>query len=217
VSVPLSESYARQLAAEEASPVPFFIRFVRLAVWLLYTIVLVTVVILMIAFVLQLFDASTSAEFTRWIYRSADSAMGPFRGIFPATEIGEGSVLNTSLLFAAAMYVIVAIVLDLMLRALTAKVSARQRRVVELRDAARDAAAREYEYAQQVAIQQRYASGSDLTPSPGVPVASAPSAPTTGLGPATDPWSTAPGGRPPASPGTQSPGDPPPPPGGLRR
>jgi uncharacterized protein YggT (Ycf19 family) len=166
MAVPMSETYSRQLAAQEASPVPLFIRFVRVAVWLLYAVVLIKVVILMIAFVLQLLNASTSAEFTRWVYRSADSSMGPFRGIFPATEVGEGSVLNASLLFAAAMYVFAAILLDLVLRGLTARLVGRQRRITELRMAADDAAAREYAQAQRMALSEsaRVGLGADPTP-----------------------------------------------------
>jgi uncharacterized protein YggT (Ycf19 family) len=166
MAVPMSESYSRQLAAEEASPVPLFIRFVRVAVWLLYAVVLVKVVILMIAFVLQLLNASTSAEFTAWVYRSADSSMGPFRGIFPATEVGEGSVLNASLLFAAAMYVFAAILLDLVMRALTARLVGRQRRIAELRSAANDAAVREYAQAQSRALYESTVSGLGADPTP---------------------------------------------------
>lgn len=200
----MSETYARQLAAEEASAVPFFIRFVRVVVWIFYAVALIKVVILLIAFTLQLLNASTSAEFTTWVYRSAESSMGPFRGIFPAVDVGEGSVLNASLLFAAAMYVVLAILLDLVLRYLTARLVGRQRRITELRAAASDAAAREYTEAQRMALYEAARAGAmagaDPTPA-AVPV----------------PASTQPASAP-SSPGssvTNTP--PPPPPPGARR
>lgn len=200
----MSETYARQLAAEEASAVPLFIRFVRVVVWIFYAVALIKVVILLIAFTLQLLNASTSAEFTTWVYRSAESSMGPFRGIFPAVDVGEGSVLNASLLFAAAMYVVLAILLDLVLRYLTARLVGRQRRITELRAAASDAAAREYTEAQRMALYEAARAGAmagaDPTPA-AVPV----------------PASTLPASAP-SSPGpsvTNTP--PPPPPPGARR
>jgi uncharacterized protein YggT (Ycf19 family) len=71
---------------------------------LLYGLVVAAVVILLIAFFLQLFNASTSAPFVQWIYRSARVVLAPFRGIFPQLETETGSVFNVSILFAILMY-----------------------------------------------------------------------------------------------------------------
>ena len=79
-------------------------RVARFLVYLVYAFALASVVVLLIAFFLKLFSASTSAPFVQWIYRSTDRIMQPFRGIFPSVEGESGSVLDVSLLFAMLMY-----------------------------------------------------------------------------------------------------------------
>jgi uncharacterized protein YggT (Ycf19 family) len=78
----------------------------KAAVWVVHAFLLVAVVILAVAFVLELFNASTTAPFTQWVYRSAATVMAPFRGIFPAVEGigGNGSVLDFAILFAILVY-----------------------------------------------------------------------------------------------------------------
>ncbi|MEO6955125.1 MAG: hypothetical protein ABI137_00145 [Antricoccus sp.] len=80
----------------------------RVAVWLAYAFAVINTVLLSLAFVLRLFGASTGASFTQWVYRNAQLAMRPFRGIFPPIQISQQSVLDTSLLFAALIYLLVA-------------------------------------------------------------------------------------------------------------
>jgi uncharacterized protein YggT (Ycf19 family) len=155
----MSKTYERQLAAEEQAVAPVFVRLARGIVWAVYAIMVVKVVLLLTAFVLRLLGASTDAGFTQWVYRSADRSMEPFRGIFPATEVGDASVLDMSLLFAAVVYLVVALLLDALVRWMTDRVNARNERIESLREAARMAAAQEYETerllaAQQIAAQQ---------------------------------------------------------------
>ena len=79
----------------------------RIGRWLVlfvYGFVVLAVTILGIAFVLRLFNASTSAPFVQWIYRSTAVIMQPFRGIFPPVEGENGSVLDLSILFGMLMY-----------------------------------------------------------------------------------------------------------------
>jgi hypothetical protein len=80
------------------------LRIGKLLVVLLYGFVVAAVVILVIAFFLELFNASTSAPFVQWIYRSANVIMAPFRGIFPRVEAESGSVFDVAVLFAILMY-----------------------------------------------------------------------------------------------------------------
>jgi uncharacterized protein YggT (Ycf19 family) len=87
------------------------VRVARAIVWFIYAVVVLELVLLTLAFFLRLFGASTEAGFTQWVYRSVDRAMQPFRGIFPAQEIGEASVLDFSLLFAMIVYSILAMAL----------------------------------------------------------------------------------------------------------
>jgi uncharacterized protein YggT (Ycf19 family) len=80
------------------------LRIGKLLVVFLYGLVVAAVVILVIAFFLELFNANASTPFVQWIYRSGDTVMAPFRGIFPRVEAESGSVFDVSILFAILMY-----------------------------------------------------------------------------------------------------------------
>ncbi len=72
-------------------------------------------IILGMAFVLLLFGANQDSEFVRWVYRSADSAMGPFRGIFNTIDLSSdqiSAVFDTSILFAMVAYSVVLMAVD---------------------------------------------------------------------------------------------------------
>lgn len=154
MNVPLSEQYARQADEAERSAAPTLLKILRAVVWFFYAVVVVQVVLLLVAFVLRLLGASTDASFTQWVYRSADRSMEPFRGIFPSAEVGEASVLDTSLLFAAVVYVAAAFLIDLALHWISSRLAARDREVQALRLDAHRAAVREYEAAQRLLTQQ---------------------------------------------------------------
>lgn len=76
----------------------------RVLVWLVYAFFVLAVVILTITFFLLLFNASTEAPFTQWMYRSASRLLQPFRAIFPSFEGGNGSVFDAAVVFAILMY-----------------------------------------------------------------------------------------------------------------
>ena len=84
--------------------------FAKVLVWLVYAYFVLALVILVFAFFLQLFNASTTASFTEWVYRSADRVLEPFRGIFPQASFANGSVIDFAVLFAIIMYGIFALV-----------------------------------------------------------------------------------------------------------
>jgi uncharacterized protein YggT (Ycf19 family) len=88
------------------------LRFAKVLTWLVYAYLMLTVIVLTLAFFLLLFNASETAAFTEWVYRSAARAMQPFRGIFPAPEGENGSVLDFAILFAIIVYGIVALLLE---------------------------------------------------------------------------------------------------------
>ena len=146
------EEYERRAEAAEKSPLPTFLKLSRVVVWLVYAWVLVNTLLLLLAFLLRLFGASTDASFTQWVYRSSEAAMRPFRGIFPSREFGENSVLDTSLLFAIVVYSIVAVCVHAFLHWLGLKLAAQQQKVAHARAAA-DQVAREYAAAQEAARQ----------------------------------------------------------------
>jgi uncharacterized protein YggT (Ycf19 family) len=88
------------------------IRIARGLVWFLYAWVVVTIVLLFMAFILQLFAANPQAGFVEWVYRSTTRAMAPFRGIFQPVELSERSTLDVSILFAMVVYLFVALGLN---------------------------------------------------------------------------------------------------------
>lgn len=60
---------------------------------------------------LKLFGADSSNGFVQWVYNSSDVLLDPFRGIFPARELAEGSVIDFSALFAMLVYGLLGMVL----------------------------------------------------------------------------------------------------------
>src|SRR4051794_28597807 len=83
----------------------------RVIVLVIYAILMTYVVILLIAFFLQLFGASPTASFVDWIYTATARIMQPFRGMFPIQQVTSKSVFNGSLLFAVVIYWLLALLL----------------------------------------------------------------------------------------------------------
>ncbi len=142
------DEYERRAEEAEASTLPTFLKIGRGVVWAIYAIALVVVVLLVTAFLLRLFGASTDAAFTQWVYRNADSAMRPFRGIFPTQELNDNSVFDPSLLFGAICYTVAALLADAVLHWLTARLRREQAAVTKARA---DADAVRLQYEQQEA------------------------------------------------------------------
>jgi uncharacterized protein YggT (Ycf19 family) len=84
-------------------------RISRALILFVYGFAIACIVILAIAFFLQLFNANTTAPFVDWVYRAAKRIMEPFRGIFPSVEGEQGSVFDVSMLFAMFMYGLLAL------------------------------------------------------------------------------------------------------------
>ncbi|MGH9210053.1 MAG: hypothetical protein ACRD2C_05155 [Acidimicrobiales bacterium] len=104
------------------------LRVAKAVVVFVYIFVLVDLVMLALGFFLRLFGASTDADFTRWVYRSLDRIMEPFRGMFPTHDLSEESVLDVSLLFAMIVYSIFGIALHALVAWLTDKIAKLGRR-----------------------------------------------------------------------------------------
>jgi Na+-translocating ferredoxin:NAD+ oxidoreductase RnfA subunit len=83
----------------------------KILLWIVYVWVVLNLVLLFLAFWLQLLGANPQAGFTEWVYRSVSRTMAPFRGIFEPIALSDQSVLNTSLLFAMIIYGVVALLL----------------------------------------------------------------------------------------------------------
>ena len=186
------------------------LRFAKVLVWLVYAYFIVALIILTLAFFLLLFNASATASFTQWVYRSANRVLEPFRGIFPTKSLGDsGSVIDFAVVFAIIMYGIFALVVHAVVNWLDG-------RIVELRasiEAARRAAAQQQAAATPDQVQGTWSE-------PGLPTgAGTGSQPGTGTGSRTG-TGTAPGT--PGGTGTPMPDTPPtggaagPPPGSAR-
>ena len=85
------------------------IKICRALVWIVYAWVAITIVLLFLAFLLQLLGADPSAGFVEFVYRSTQRAMAPFRGIFESVVLSDDSVLDISILFAIIVYSFVAL------------------------------------------------------------------------------------------------------------
>lgn len=81
----------------------------RALILFVYGFAIACIVVLAIAFFLQLFNANQTAPFVDWVYRAAKRIMQPFRGIFPSVEGEQGSVFDVSMLFAMFMYGLLAL------------------------------------------------------------------------------------------------------------
>ena len=92
---------SHQADARRAGPV---YRISRGLILFVYGFAIACIVILAMAFFLQLFNANRTAPFVDWVYRAATRIMQPFRGIFPSVEGEQGSVFDVSMLFAMFMY-----------------------------------------------------------------------------------------------------------------
>ena len=146
-SVEKSERKAREA---ESSSLPTFLKIARALVWFIYAITMFVVVILLLAFVLRLLGASPEASFVEWVYRSAESMMRPFRGIFPVKELGEQSVFDVSLLFAVVVYLALAIGADALYQRLDRRLRREEAEIFDARANA-DAVRLQFELQQQQA------------------------------------------------------------------
>jgi hypothetical protein len=115
----------------------------RVVTWLLYVYVIVCEVLLAFGFVLRLFGANPTSEFTQFVYRSLERVMAPFRGIFAPVELGTTgndveAVLDTSILFAMLVYGVALLAIGALVDWLTHRIAVLDaRREIELAEAAR--------------------------------------------------------------------------------
>jgi len=58
-----------------------------------------------------LLSANPNSGFVNWIYKTSDSLISPFRGIFNAQTIGRGHILDVSALLAMIIYALFGYVL----------------------------------------------------------------------------------------------------------
>ena len=110
-------------------PVTTSLRLAKILPWIVYVYLVLEVIVLTLAFFLLLFNASTDAEFTQWVYRSADRALEPFRGIFPSATADNGSVLDFAVLFAIIVYGILAMLTQSLIHWIDRKIAEERAKV----------------------------------------------------------------------------------------
>jgi hypothetical protein len=94
----------------------------RIVVGFVYAVLLAYLVILTLAFFLQLFGANPAADFTDWVYNAAARIMEPFRGIFPTVQVTGRAVFNASLLFAMIIYSLLALAVHALINWLASRI-----------------------------------------------------------------------------------------------
>lgn len=136
-SVPTRQQLVDQAQARaqdaEQSPYPIFLRIARILVRVVYGIVLAIALLLTLAFLLRLAGANPEAGFVEWVERSADRVMDPFRGIFTDHALTDSSVFDPSLLFAALVYFVFALMLDVGVNWLSRRLRRQEREAAYLR------------------------------------------------------------------------------------
>ncbi|WP_029137082.1 hypothetical protein [Nakamurella lactea] len=153
VTNPTVEEYERRAQSAEKSPTPVILKIARVVVWAAYVLVVINAILLTLAFLLRLFGANPDAGFVEWVYRSSAAALGPFDNMFRSHDVGEYSVLDTSLLFAIVFYLILGAAIHAVLNWLGNKLVQQQNEAKQARQAA-DAV--KYDFArQQFAAQQQ--------------------------------------------------------------
>ena len=95
----------------------------RIMVGFVYAVLLVYLVILTLAFFLQLFGANPAADFTDWVYTAAARIMEPFRGIFPTVQVSDRAVFDASLLFAMIIYALLALAIHALIGWLASRIA----------------------------------------------------------------------------------------------
>ena len=84
------------------------LKIIKFFVWLVYALATAAIIVLSFGFVLLLFDANPANDFAAFIMRWGSTFAKPFIGLIEPTPLGNGGAVAWSLLFAIAVYAILA-------------------------------------------------------------------------------------------------------------
>jgi len=84
------------------------LKVIKFFVWLVYALATAAIIVLSFGFVLLLFDANPANDFAALIAKWGTTFAKPFIGLVEPTPLGNGGVIAWSLLFAIAVYAILA-------------------------------------------------------------------------------------------------------------
>ncbi len=133
----------------------------KLFVLVVYLVLVAYAVIAGMAFVLKLLGADPTSDFADWVYRAAANITEPFRGIFPTTPITSRSEFDASLLFAALIYIVLAVALHALIDWLAREIAGVDRAQVR---AEREAALAQQEQALATLAYEPAAAGTSTAP-----------------------------------------------------
>ena len=92
------------MAQNQSITIPAYLRVSKIIAYLVYAWVIIGVVSLTLRVFLLAFSANAATPFVEFVYRTSADYLQPFRGIFPAKDIGETGYLDVAALFAVIMY-----------------------------------------------------------------------------------------------------------------
>lgn len=95
------------MAQNKQVSIPAYLQVSKIIAYLLYVWVIIGVISLVLRVFLLAFSANASTPFVEFIYRTSADYLQPFRGIFPAKEIGQTGYLDVAALFAVIVYLFV--------------------------------------------------------------------------------------------------------------
>lgn len=95
------------MAQTKQITIPAYLQISKVIAYLLYAWVIVGVVSLVLRVFLLAFSANASTPFVEFVYRTSADYLQPFRGIFPAKEVGQTGYLDVAAMFAVIVYLFV--------------------------------------------------------------------------------------------------------------
>lgn len=103
-------------------------------IYLINIIIGIIELMLGLRILLRLFGANPATPFVAWVYNSTNSLLGPFRNMFPVTEVLEGSFLDFTALFALIAYAVLGFLLAQIIDYAVDISSERRRRITTIEE-----------------------------------------------------------------------------------
>lgn len=83
---------------------------------------------LAIRVILRFFAANPDTPFVEWVYKSSDTLLAPFRGIFPTEVVHQNNAIDFTAIFAMMIYGLLALAFASLLRWLAPPVVVEKKR-----------------------------------------------------------------------------------------
>jgi uncharacterized protein YggT (Ycf19 family) len=93
---------------DEEIVIPGFLKISKVVVWVMYFWVAIGIISLLFRVFLLAFSANTATGFGNFVMNVSADYLQPFRGLFPAKEVGTTGYLDVSAIFAIIVYLFIA-------------------------------------------------------------------------------------------------------------